>query len=170
MLSFLDQGEDYRVWCFQKFCVFMCLCVWFPENININISISAAILITGGDDAWQSAEVFLPWNNTTCQLPSLPDERYAHVQSGQLLCGGGADSSTEKSCLSWNKQTGSWTTLPLTLLEERYGSSAWARGDQLVIMGGYSDVAKESSETISSDGAVTSRSFRMEYQTRWDYD
>ena len=146
----------------------MCLCVWFPENINI--SIAAAILITGGWSARQSAEVFLPWSNTSCQLPSLPDERYQHVQAGQLLCGGGgySDSSTLRSCLNWNKQTGGWTKLPLTLSEERVGSSAWARGDQLVIMGGSG--AEKSSETVSSDGAVTSRSFRMKYPTGWDYD
>ena len=145
----------------------MILCVWFPENINI--SISAAILITGGDDARQSAEVFLPWNNTTCQLPSLPDRRYGHVQSGPLLCGGFV-SSTQRSCLKWNKQGGNWTRLPVTLSEERFASSAWAHGDQLVIMGSrWSNAAEESSEIVSSDGAVSRGSFGMEYKTGWDY-
>ena len=129
---------------------------------NINISISAAILITGGDETYKSAEVFLPWSNTTCQLP---DERSYHVQAGQLLCGGYV-SSAERSYLKWNKQTGGWNKLPLRLSEARYGSSAWARGDQLVIMGGgWSDAAGESSETVSSDRAVTNRSFRMKYET-----
>ena len=123
-----------------------------------------AILITGGSGAEQSAEVFRPWSNTSCQLPSLPDVRYGHVQSDQLLCGGGWDSSTWRSCLQWNLQ-GGWTRLPLTLSEERWGSSIWSRGDQLVIMGGVSVAARESSETLSSDGAVTSRSFRMKYKT-----
>ena len=63
-------------------------------------------------------------------------------------------------------QTGGWTKLPLTLSEERYYSSGWARGDQLVIMGGWSGAAEESSETVSGDGAVTSTSFRMKYETR----
>ena len=141
--------------------------VHFIENINI--SISAAILITGGYGAEQSAEVFLPWSNTTCQLPSLPDRRYRHVQSSQLLCGGGDyDSSTRRSCLNWNKQTGGWVKLPLSLSEERLYSSIWDRGDQLIIMGGdsWSDAAGWSSEIVSSDGAVTSRSFRMKYKTR----
>ena len=136
--------------------------MWIDSE-NVNISISAAILITGGANAAQSAEVFLPWSNTTCQLPSLPDERYAHVQSGQLLCGG-FDSSTRRSCLRWNKQTGGWTMLPLRLSEGRYGSMIWAHGGQLVIMGGSSD-AGESSETVSSYGAVTTRSFGMKYRT-----
>ena len=160
----LDQAGNYRVWCFQKFCD---LCVWFPENINI--SIAAAILITGGDDTDKSAEVFLPWSNTTCQLPSLPDKRLGHVQAGQLLCGGAWDSSTWRSCLKWNKQTGGWDKLPLTLSEERRYSSLWDRGDQLGIMGGELP-AEETSETVSSDGAVTSRSFPMHYKTRWGND
>ena len=58
--------------------------MWIDSE-NINISISAAILITGGDGAEQSAEVFLPWSNTTCQLPSLPDKRAEHLQAGALL-------------------------------------------------------------------------------------
>ena len=130
---------------------------------NINISISAAILITGGFGALQSAEVFLPWTNTSCKLPSLPDKRVGHVQSGQLLCGG-FDSSTRRSCLKWNKQGGNWTTLPVTLSEERWHSSGWARGDQLVIMGS-SGAAWESSESVSSDGAVSRGSFAMKYKT-----
>merc|ERR1712110_162339 len=60
---------------------------------------------------------------------------------------------------------GDWSTLPLTLSEARRGSSLWTRGDQLVIMGGDSDAAS-ASETVSSDGAVTSSSFSMKYETR----
>ena len=138
--------------------------MWIDSE-NVNISISAAILITGGDETDQSAEVFRPWSNTSCQLPSLPDVRYGHVQSDQLLCGGGWDSSTWRSCLQWNLQ-GGWTRLPLTLSEERHGSSLWARGDQLVIMGGFSDAAEESSESVSSDGAVSRGSFAIKYKTR----
>ena len=55
-------------------------------------------------------------------------------------------------------------TLPLRLSEARHHSSAWSRGDQLVIMGG-SGAAGESTDTVSNDGAVTSRSFRMKYKT-----
>ena len=138
--------------------------MWIDSE-NINISISAAILITGGGGAKQSAEVFLPWNNTSCQLPSLPDERVAHVQAGPLLCGGGDyGSSTRRSCLQWSMQTGGWETLPIRLSEERAYSSVWNHGDQLVIMGGSSVAARESSERVSSDGAFSRRSFGMKYK------
>ena len=129
-----------------------------------HISIAAAILITGGDRKLRSAEVFLPWSNTLCQLPSLPNQRAGHVQAGPLLCGGFVF-STRRSCLKWSLQTGGWTTLPLRLPEERDDSSAWDRGDRLVIMGGSSYAARETSERVSSDGAVTSYLFRIKYKT-----
>ena len=103
------------------------------------VSISEAILITGGYGPWYGpgvAELFLPWQNSTCELPPLPDKRAEHVQSGNTLCGGYV-SSTKRSCLQWSVQQGGWVTLPLTLTEERSGSSIWrVSQDSLVIMGG----------------------------------
>ena len=131
---------------------------------NMNISISAVILITGGLGAEQSAEVFLPWRNTSCQLPSLPDRRYGHVQAGPLLCAGWR-TSTRRNCLLWSGQEGGWASLPLTLTDERRYSSLWARGDQLVIMGGWNNAAR-TSETLSSDGSVTNSSFMTKYKIR----
>ena len=130
-----------------------------------NISISAAILITGGSNiVSRSAEVFLPWSNTTCHLPSLPDGRVDHVQAGPLICGGGL-SRTNRRCLRWGLEGGGWETLPLRFSEERYSSSVWDRGDQLVIMGGYSDAARKSSDSVSIDGTVSRGSFAMKYKT-----
>ncbi len=138
--------------------------MWIDSKC-INIFISVAILITGGFGAEQSAEVFLPWSNTTCQLPPLPDRRYRHVQAGPLLCGGGAIAPIGRSCVNWSGR-GGWDKLPLRLSEERRSSSGWDRGDQLVIMGGWSDATLESSERVSSDGAVFRGSFGMKYKTR----
>ena len=74
------------------------------------------------------------------------------------MCGGG-DSS--RNCLQWR---GEWVTLPVTLTEERYGSSVWGAEEGLVIMGGWIDAA-QTSETVSSDGANTVTSFRMKHPT-----
>ena len=113
----------------------------------------------------QSAEIFIPWQNSTCELPSLPDKRYRHVQSGKTLCGG---SSTERSCIQWSVQEGGWVTLPLNLTEERYYSSVWrvSQDNSLVIMGGLHDDAEETSETVSSDGVSTGTPFYLKYSTR----
>ena len=72
-----------------------------------------------------------------------------------------------RTCVNWNKQTGDWTTLPLTLSEERVYSSGWTHGDQLVIMGGASGAARDSSEKVSSDEAVSIRSFGMKFGVIW---
>ena len=130
---------------------------------NINISISAAILITGGDVTQKSAEIFLPGSNTSCQLPSLPDKRFRHVQAGLVLCGGLSE-STRRSCLKWNVQHGRWATPSVRLSEIRWNSCIWAHDDELVLMGGYS--AEWTSEIVSSDGAITRSSFSMGYKTK----
>ena len=129
---------------------------------------SEALLITGGyNKAEQSVEVFLPWLNTTCELPPLPNQRFAHVQSGNTLCGGGYNSSTDRSCLQWSVQQGGWITLPFTLNERRWASSAWtvSQDSSLIIMGG-DGLANRNTETVPSDGDITKRTFRMKYWSR----
>ena len=69
-----------------------------------------------------------------------------------------------RSCVNWKVQRGGWTTPPLLLSEERWASSGWDRGGQLVIMGGLGVAARRTSETVYSDGAVNSRSFLMKYE------
>ena len=130
-------------------------------------SSSEAILITGGWGALQSAEIFIPWQNTTCELPPLPDARVGHVQSGNMLCGG---IYTRRSCIQWNVQQGDWVTLPLNLTEERVVSSIWRvsqdNNNSFIIMGGVDDAAEETSETVSGDGDIMRSTFNMKYPTR----
>ena len=69
--------------------------------------------------------------------------------------------------MKWSVQEGGWVTLPLTLTEGRAASSVWrvSQDNSLVIMGGFTDTAQETSETVSSDGDSTRSSFKMKYQT-----
>ena len=67
--------------------------------------------------------------------------------------------------MKWSVQQGGWVTLPFTLSMRRYGSSSWARGDTMVIMGGEDD-AGWTSETVSIGGDNTRSSFPMKYRTR----
>ena len=137
-----------------------------------------AVLITGGVNADQSTELFLPWNNRTCELPSLPSlpspifpslpgETAGHVQSGNMMCGGGWDQGTGRNCTKWSAEQGGWVTLPDVLTEDRGGSVSWtgSRDHSLVILGGWSDDAAETSETVSSDGVSTGPSFNLKYPT-----
>ena len=162
VLSWIDpnQGQNTSPWAWH---------CWTPGLVIIKIS--AAILITGGWGALQSAELFLPWSNKTCELPSLPDKRYYHVQSGNLVCGGGYK-GTKRSCIKWSDEKGGWVTLPVTLRQERESSSSWTeRNDHsLVILGGWSHAAGRTSETVSSNGNGVSiqASFKMKYRTEWE--
>ena len=134
--------------------------------INKTISISAAILITGGWGADQSAELFTPLDNRTCELPPLPDRRADHVQSGDMMCGG---QLTLRTCIRWSVEQGAWVTLPVSLTQERVDSSAWSvsQDQSLVIMGGgYDEAARDTSETVSGDGVSTRPSFKLKYKTR----
>ena len=162
-----DQGEK------QLLCHHLCpVTVFHPIGsvVSVSPSISEAILITGGSSAYQSAEVFLPWQNSTCELPSLPDERWYHVQSGNTLCGG-SYRSTRRSCVQWSVQHGGWVTLPLNLTEKRQDSSVWivSQDNSLVIMGGAGSAGR-TSETVSSDGDSTERTFKMKYPTKWAWE
>ena len=130
---------------------------------------SAAILITGGfsGDTTHTAEVFLPWSNTSCRLPSLPGPRVGHIQSGDRLCGGDNGRSPEFTCRQWSMQQGVWSRLFLWGAESaRTYSSGWALGDSLIIMGGGYDPIRQTSKIVSSDGDSASSSFPMKYETR----
>ena len=70
--------------------------------------------------------------------------------------------------MQWSVQQGGWVTLPLNLTEGRQGSTVWrvSQDNSLVIMGGDDDAARETSETVSSDGVSTRRTFNLKYPTR----
>ena len=109
--------------------------------------------------------MFLPWSNTTCGLPRLPDNRASHVQSGNLVCGGRF--TERRTCLKWSAKQKDWVTLPLNLSEPREDSSAWtvSQDYSLVILGG-DHSAGNSSEKVSSDGVTTQPTFSMKYKTK----
>ena len=139
------------------------------RRLTKSIFILASILITGGRSGYRLvAELFTPLDNRTCQLPTLPDDRVGHVQSGNMICGG---QFTRRSCIKWSGEQGAWVILPVNLTQERLLSSVWSvsQDQSLVIMGSYSGAARETSETVSSDGVSTRPSFNMKYPTWWDY-
>ena len=82
------------------------------------------ILITGGYDAYSSAEVFLPPTSTSCQLPGLVARhgRDRHSQDGLLACGGGCcGPDPDTSCEEFRPATGTWARTNHTVQQERWG-------------------------------------------------
>ena len=99
------------------------------------------MMITGGYNALvgssvgKSVEVFNPHTNHSCRLRDLPGERrYRQSLCRDLLCGG-LDSSTRRSCLKLDPQTGVFTPAAVRLEEERYyhqcGSYQTDGGDEV---------------------------------------
>ena len=113
------------------------------------------MLITGGSPSssvGNSVEVFNPHTNRSCNLTDLPGEvRYGHSLCGDLLCGGSYSSSTRRSCLKLDPQTGVFTPAAVRLEEERSHHQCWdVEGEGVLLIGGYN--SPRSTELVSPDG------------------
>jgi hypothetical protein len=126
------------------------------KNTLIIISMPG-IIISGGTDAGQSVEVFVPSTGLSCSLPALPDYRNGHTMDSLLICGG-YGSSSDTTCLSFT--SGQWITSH-TLVEQRYAHISWQTEQGLVLMGG--DYSPYTSEIVATAGGQGGPSFAMQY-------
>ena len=120
-------------------------------------SLVSAILITGGENsggALDTAELYLPLSNRSCQLPSLPGARYRHSLDAGLLCGG---KPAERSCLLWSSESGAWEDF-VTLSVKRYHHCSWTPDPVLgtFLIGGFES---EGSSTLVTPGGDQEQGF-----------
>ena len=104
-----------------------------------------------------------------CRLPSLPDRRKYHTQSGSMICGGWA-SSVMRSCLQWSAGEGEWTKLPLSLHQRRYLHSSWSppgSGGGTFLFGGGGLKDGHTSEYVTND--TRTKTFTMKYDTKYTF-
>ena len=73
----------------------------------------SGLLITGGysDSVGQSVEVYVPSTGQHCQLPDLPDKRYAHTMEKTTICGGSASGKTTVANKIISELDVPWVTL-----------------------------------------------------------
>ena len=129
-------------------------------SIINSLILTAAVLITGGEGALQSAEIYQPNRHSACVLPDLPDQRYGHTQDGSLLCGGWG---TNRSCRRWNSTTGAWDLLTESLTKKRRAHTSWTPHDSLTyLMGGWK--SEETSEVLNIKSNV-SLPFPLQHKT-----
>ena len=83
-------------------------------------------------------------NSFRCLLPSLPNSRSGHTQSGLEVCGG-HDSVTMTNCLTFSN--GTWTTSH-NLLHPRTNHTSWLSPKGVVLMGG--SFSPNTSELLSN--------------------
>ena len=126
----------------------------------------SAVLITGGEGALKSAEIYHPDHDTPCVLPDLPDDRLSHTQDGSLLCGG---RWTPRSCQRWNADTGSWVLVTDSLIEDRRYHISWTprESSDTYLIGGYKSGNTSEAIALDFDNGVTS-SFLLQHRTEYD--
>ena len=128
----------------------------------MNIS---ALIMTGGNkgynDRLSSVEVYHPGTNTSCTLPSLPEEISGHSQDGIKQCGG---YGSYQSCHTLNTDTAQWTKTH-NLSEKRDSHSSWRREDgSILLIGG--DYSETTTELVIDSSRVSTPGFTLKYETR----
>ena len=123
----------------------------------------SAIIITGGvvaGYATDSVELLFPNGTSLCSLPSLPDLRYYHTQSGLVTCGGRGD---EKDCITFSG--GQWSTSHSLLYGRRYHSSWSSTQHGTILIGSYYGTAGSTTEMLTETGE-SEESFTLKNETR----
>ena len=131
-----------------------------------NILYIAGVLITGGDPAGNTAELYLPFSNVSCTLPSLPENRDLHtVTEGGLLCGGPLWGTTEDSCLMWSPDSGTWEEA-LILDVDRWRHVSWTPSSGntgTYLMGGGDN--ERTTTLVNNDGSQET-GFPLKYEAK----
>ena len=129
----------------------------------------SAIIVTGGLDvihyeAMTSVELLLSDGSPWCNLPSFPDGRMGHTQSGMVTCGCSDIGAYEAgdSCITF--RGGQWTTSH-SLQYRRAGHSSWTSAQHGVVLigGGYGHTGS-STEMLTDDGD-SQELFPLKYYT-----
>ena len=127
------------------------------------------LLVSGGyriQDTWADSRLtveLLYGNGSSCWLPSLPEGRWSHSQSGLVICGGGAGEETRASCSAL--VAGAW--LPShTLQVQRWNHLSWETEGGILLLGGWDSGAGRTTELLSPASSTTSEKFVLPYETR----
>ena len=117
--------------------------ILFINNISV-------VMVTGGSDL-TSVELLSINGTRLCALPSLPEYRAWHTQSGLVTCGGEGDQPP--SCLTLSG--GHWKKTH-TLRQRRYGHTAYALPQGVMLMGGDAHGGfKKTTELLTDNGGAT---------------
>ena len=114
----------------------------------------------GNIDIVTSVEVILP-SGRSCRLPSLPEPRSGHTQSGLTACGGWGgilvQNTTWHTCVTF--AAGVWKRSH-TLANKRLFHVAWQSPAGILLIGG----TEQTSELLSATTSTTSLGFDMPYR------
>ena len=120
------------------------------------------VLVTGGEGEggdFNSTELLNMDGTWNCPMPAMPEPRFAHTQTGPIVCGGYGG---KKSCITFIRGSVNWKKTH-TLARGRWWHSAWDSPQGIVLIGGSS--AGTTSEILLESGD-TSPAFNLDYWTR----
>ena len=96
------------------------------------------------------------WN---CPMPTMPEPRMGHTQTGPVACGG-SGTAVRSSCVTFFSGGDDWVkTHNLTMKRQEH--SAWASPRGVMLMGGY----KSKTTEILTDDGDTIPGFSLDYKT-----
>ena len=127
------------------------------------------MLVTGGlgqgDEQLDSVELLNMNGTWNCPMPTMPEPRQMHTQTGLVTCGGYGD--IKKSCITFTRGSVNWKKSH-TLAKGRWGHSAWRSPRGVVLLGGWGD--RDSSvwttTKILLENGGTKPGFSLDYDTR----
>ena len=126
----------------------------------------SAVLHMGGYPigSLRSAELYNPVTKASCSLPQLSHERYHHTQDGGLVCGGGENDETRKTCVKLSPVSGTWVQSH-KLRHRRIAHVSWATGSVVYLIGGSSSSRTSEKVKVDVDNSVE-EGFSLKYDTR----
>ena len=99
------------------------------------------------------------WN---CPMPTLPQPRYGHTQTGPVTCGG-KEEPARTSCLTFTSGGSDWVKTHNLTGKGRWEHSSWASPRGVMLMGGYS--SGTTTDILTEDGD-TIPGFTLDYRIR----
>ena len=109
-------------------------------------------MITGGENLGRSmrkSEIFDLKSLRSCSLKHMKSERFQHVQVDNIVCGGGYDGATKKSCETF--RNGEWH-YSHTLLQNRSQHSVWKSPNGIILIGGEDKTNYNKTEMLRENG------------------
>ena len=133
------------------------------------------VLVTGGarytdgtrykHPALTSVELLNLDGSFNCKLPSLPEGRSSHTQTGLVACGGYPNPRENlKTCDTFSIGMEEWKKSH-TLREERRLHSSWASPEGVVLLGGFGDGDGDETTEVLTNSGDTTLGFKLEFKT-----
>ena len=130
------------------------------------------VLVTGGwgeggrlERRLDSVELLNMDGTWNCPMSPLPKPTYTHTQTGPIVCGGDNGSGMMMmACFTFISGDVNWEKTH-TLAKPRWGHSAWASPQGIMMLGGWDNRAWTTSEILLENGD-TKLGFRLKYDTQ----